>query len=238
MQKAFLSKTVYFVLLFFPFIGNAQAIYEDVVYLKNGSEIHGTIIEQVPNKSLKIMTRDESVFAYKLEEIEKITKEEIEIKGRLDYNKVKKQGYINITELNAGIGSGGITGIETINGYQFKPMISVGLGTGIDVDESDRLTLIPVFVDVRAYMLNKPVSPYMSAQAGYSFSADGANNGGRLVHFAFGVRTYVSVKSALLFSVGYRLQNINYKTTSVYSPYYYENNQNYGYVDFKVGFMF
>lgn len=48
---------------------------EDVVYLKNGSIIRGTIIEQVPNVSLKIQTRDGSVFFYKMEEVEKITKE-------------------------------------------------------------------------------------------------------------------------------------------------------------------
>lgn len=47
----------------------------DVVYLKNGSIIKGTIIEQVPNVSLKIETRDGSVFVYKIEEIEKMTKE-------------------------------------------------------------------------------------------------------------------------------------------------------------------
>jgi hypothetical protein len=48
---------------------------EDVVYLKNGSVIRGTIIEQVPNVSLKIQTRDGSVFVYKMEEVEKMTKE-------------------------------------------------------------------------------------------------------------------------------------------------------------------
>jgi len=48
---------------------------QDVVYLKNGSIIRGLIIEQVPNVSIKIQTSDGSVFFYKMEEIEKITKE-------------------------------------------------------------------------------------------------------------------------------------------------------------------
>jgi hypothetical protein len=51
--------------------------YEDVVYLRNGSEIHGIIIEQVPSESIKIKTKDGSTFVYKMEEIEKMTKEEI-----------------------------------------------------------------------------------------------------------------------------------------------------------------
>jgi len=52
--------------------------YQDVVYLKNGSIIRGMIIEQIPNKTLKIQTRDRSVFVYKYDEIEKITKELVE----------------------------------------------------------------------------------------------------------------------------------------------------------------
>jgi hypothetical protein len=49
---------------------------QDVVYLKNGSIIRGMIIEQVVGKSLKIKTRDGSVFVYAMEEVERITKEE------------------------------------------------------------------------------------------------------------------------------------------------------------------
>ena len=53
-----------------------QAVMEDVVHLKNGSIIRGTIIEQVPNESLKIKTADGSVFVYTMDEVAKITKEE------------------------------------------------------------------------------------------------------------------------------------------------------------------
>ena len=52
---------------------NQQLI--DVVYLKNGSVIKGTIIEVVPNVQLKIQTKDGSIFANKFDEIEKMTKE-------------------------------------------------------------------------------------------------------------------------------------------------------------------
>jgi hypothetical protein len=48
---------------------------QDVVYLKNGSIVRGTIVEQVPNQSLKIQTRDGSVFVYEMAEVTKITKE-------------------------------------------------------------------------------------------------------------------------------------------------------------------
>tara|TARA_R110001592_G_scaffold107256_5_gene300386 strand:+ start:53 stop:577 length:525 start_codon:yes stop_codon:yes gene_type:complete len=49
--------------------------YIDVVYLKNGSIIKGMIIEQIPNISLKIQTVGGSIFVYKMEDVEKMTKE-------------------------------------------------------------------------------------------------------------------------------------------------------------------
>ena len=56
-------------------IAFAQSDYQDVVYLKNGSIIRGIIIEQVPNESLKIETADGNLFVYKIDEVEKMTKE-------------------------------------------------------------------------------------------------------------------------------------------------------------------
>lgn len=54
----------------------SQGRTQDVVYLKNGSVIRGLIIEQVPNKSIKVQARDESIFVYQMDEIEKLGKEE------------------------------------------------------------------------------------------------------------------------------------------------------------------
>jgi TM2 domain-containing membrane protein YozV len=71
-MKTFLLFTLF---VCFSFISLAQQRYEEVVYLKNGSIIRGTVIEQVPNVSLKIQTKDGNVFVYKMEEVEKITKE-------------------------------------------------------------------------------------------------------------------------------------------------------------------
>ncbi len=48
--------------------------YNDIVTLKNGSVIHCKIIEQNPNVSIKVETKDKNIMVYKNEEIEKITK--------------------------------------------------------------------------------------------------------------------------------------------------------------------
>ena len=60
---------------------------EDVVHLKNGSIVRGTIIEQLPGESLKIQTQGGSVFVYTMDEIAKISKEPVEMGGRVDAKK-------------------------------------------------------------------------------------------------------------------------------------------------------
>ena len=50
---------------------------EDVVHLKNGGLIRGTIIEQIPGESLKIKTRDGNVFIYTMDEIAKMSREPV-----------------------------------------------------------------------------------------------------------------------------------------------------------------
>ena len=50
---------------------------EDVVYLKDGGVVRGTIIEQVEGESLRIETAGGNVFAYSMEEIAEITSEPV-----------------------------------------------------------------------------------------------------------------------------------------------------------------
>lgn len=50
---------------------------EDVVHLKSGGLIRGTIIEQIPGESLKIKTRDGNVFIYTMDEIAKMSREPV-----------------------------------------------------------------------------------------------------------------------------------------------------------------
>lgn len=77
MKKLFLV----FTFLIMGIIGNAsaQSQYEDVVYLKNGSIIRGFIIEQTPNESIKIKTAENNIFVYKMDEIQKMSKEELQV---------------------------------------------------------------------------------------------------------------------------------------------------------------
>jgi len=48
---------------------------KDIVYLKNGSVIKGSILEMIPDKTIKIQTADGNIFVYNMSEVEKIGKD-------------------------------------------------------------------------------------------------------------------------------------------------------------------
>jgi hypothetical protein len=73
-----------------------QNNYQDVVYLKNGSIIRGVIIEQVPNKSIKVETADRNVFVYQMNEIEKLTKENANRDSRV-LTSNKRKGFVGLS---------------------------------------------------------------------------------------------------------------------------------------------
>ena len=98
---------------------------EDVVYLKNGSVIHGTIIEQVPNVSVKIKTKDGNVFVYKIEEIEKMTREMRQLSSDEEEttevsNKNKNSGFFFKADASIGFPVGDLAkGWELVFGNNF-----------------------------------------------------------------------------------------------------------------------
>ncbi|MCF8374417.1 MAG: hypothetical protein K9H64_22540 [Bacteroidales bacterium] len=70
-----MKKIAILLLLMFAIASIQAQNYQDVLYLKNGSIIHGTILEQIPGKTIKIETTDNNIFVFQMDEVEKIAKE-------------------------------------------------------------------------------------------------------------------------------------------------------------------
>ena len=198
---------------------SAQVNYDEVVYLKNGSIIHGTIIELVPNESIKIKTTNNDVILFKLDEVEKITREDLksEKHHRLEDNEVKSRGLTNIIEfLYAGgaivkegaafyPGNFPSLGFITVNGYMFNPHLFTGIGLGIQ--GYDEIGFVPIFADVKYYVVKGTMTPFVSFDAGYSFStneiATGGNTkfrGGAYSNLSIGMKFFTKKSQALAFS--------------------------------------
>jgi hypothetical protein len=118
--------------------------YLDVVYLKNGSVIRGTIIEQIPNESIKIETNDDSIFVYSMDGIEKITKipqtPKRAIRETRNLNSSPRmprtgtglqRGYKGMLDFGYSFGDMNRIHLNYINGVQATPYFSFGVGTGI-----------------------------------------------------------------------------------------------------------
>lgn len=170
----------------------AQGNYRDVVHLKDGSIIKGIIVEQVPGKQLKIETTDGSVFVYQMNEIEKMTKEQIGRSGmragskhsnfssptakgrmvvsgstRLSYSSVKNEAdYGNFKSDN------------DMNEFNFKPSIGWFVADGFaiafnidyesskqedDGDEYKESTLM-VGPSVRYYFGSSNIKPFIQGE--------------------------------------------------------------------------
>jgi len=199
----------------------AQQSYQDVVYLKNGSIIRGTIIEQVPNVSLKIETADKSVMVYKMDEIEKISKEPIlNTNPKSGSSSGVKPGYCGILNIGYGFGIGesskGINSLnlDFINGFQLFPYFSVGLGTGVKVwfikDITEKPIFIPAFVNLRGHFLKGNISPYLGIDLGYCWEVSPITQGlGLLFSPTLGVSFKVGEMSRINLGTGYSMIRIS-----------------------------
>lgn len=129
-------------LMMAPFALFAQNGMQDVIYLKDGSIYKGMIIETVPNVSYKIKSRDGNVFAVKVEDIEKITKEEGERSANRGYGwgyhrwrgdsatyAPREKGYFNEVQVLIENVQGGV---RMVNGYKFNRFAYLGIGFGVD----------------------------------------------------------------------------------------------------------
>lgn len=217
---------------------------QDVIYLKNGSVIRGIIVEQIPNESIKMETRDGNLFVYKLDEISKLTKEN-EVKGSAKKS-LKGNGYMGIVEVGYGIDAGGdlakLTNINRvnvsiINGYKFNPYLYLGLGTGIIyyTGDADELS-IPLYTYFKANFINNKVSPFASMSLGYIMNTkEDAFFSGLLLEPAVGVNFSVSQRNNISFSLSYALHQTEYY---YYNGYYNEESELAGAITFKLGFSF
>ena len=127
-MKFFFSTLI--MLSLFTIISAAQET-EDVVYLKNGSIIRGTITELTPNINLKIETRDGSLFVFKMSEVEKVVKEPVLMQS---LQTTEKKGITTFSETQQAAFGGLLLGAHSSLGMNLPFIGAMGLyDTEIDL---------------------------------------------------------------------------------------------------------
>lgn len=221
-------------MLALPVIMMAQSPSNQTIYLKNGSVIKGTIIEEIPNKSYTVQTADQSTFVFAIEDVEKIVwfsptpsqglfrfKPEITpgIKEVSPYqlsfdlifgtpiNNDDYQYYDNLSGLNA-------TFL-----YQMTSNFSIGVGTGIE--GYDGLNWIPVFMEFRSEVQHGITTPFLYGRIGYNNPSMHSNyrnyNGGIMAGLGVGAKTKISQSTTLSLNIGYRYQALGYEEYVYYA---------------------
>ena len=191
---------------------------QETIYLKNGTVVHGTIVEYVPNTSYTIVTGDGNRFVFEIEDIARITwdlpaegdqhaPQDADPKPKVDMFRVGYQGLVE-TGLGAGMGTYGIDvfKLDFINGYRFNPNLFIGGGIGYrHIMAKDGLSFLPIFANVRGNLAPKgKVIPYGSFNLGVAFnSSDGLSEGGLMVNPSFGILINRFSNYMLHASIGY-----------------------------------
>lgn len=190
---------------------------EDVVYLKNGGIIRGVIIEQIPNKTVKIQTRDMNVFVFKMEEVEKITKEQ-SYNPRLQYRKRELGNYFSIQGLlGPGLGyyklntlnyNNNIIGANVALGFRVAERFSGSLMLGIN--KFNNFSTAPFGFEFRYELTNKKVSPTLNLGIGYS-KYTATRGGFFLFNPSAGLNIQVDGKTSLLIDLGYMSRKVDFR---------------------------
>lgn len=248
-------KTIKFFIpvLFLLFItGNiwAQSSMQDVVYLKNGSIIKGSIIEIIPDKYIKIEVLGGSIYVYTMNEIEKCVKEpnsnttqiiqeEVVIEKQIEskptpiiqQNQIPdnedvgvKKGYFGGFEFGEGVSFGDMEGplrIKLSILNGYRINPYLALGVGFGLRAYPGETaMLPFYFHARTNFLNKRTSPYLSLDLGYAFTTSSNYKGGLLFSPTFGVSKRLKNRTSLNLGLSYELQGLRH------NYYYYDY---YGY---------
>lgn len=222
-----------------------QSQYEDVVYLKNGSIIRGVITEQIPNESIKIEISNGSIFVYRMDEIERIVREPVQVRsGGRDRTRNASDyepGYEVSVDLGYQIGTGdwGLDRIklDIINGYRINPYIFLGLGTGWRYYHQIEDALVPIFLNFKVNFIQSQMSPFLELSTGYSLNASRNFKGeGAFIAPTIGVDFPISDGTKMNVGLSYETQRLHRELYIYYlgdGPGYYERHPNsYNLIDF------
>lgn len=150
----------------------------DAVHLKNGSQMVGLVVETVPEEYVRLVTYDGSIFVFRMDEIEVITKtygrwSRIYRRSLRDFGSFNKpKGYFGIAEVGVApmfLSENIRIGVSLINGYRVSHNFALGLGTGFMFYPQGAEYTIPLFLHLRSDFFDRARTPFVSLNVGGQF---------------------------------------------------------------------
>lgn len=145
-----------------------QKDMDDVVFLKNGSKIHGRILQVYPDSMVQIKQEGGSVWIFPMKDVRMIAKEE-KIRQRpyinslTGYQTGASIGFLVRSGSNNNLSSKAPLTVHVLNTYGITPAISAGAGVGL---EFFQVTHMPLYLDLRYYYNRRSYASYLFMQGG------------------------------------------------------------------------
>ena len=201
----------------------------DIVWLKDGSKLRGTILKWDLERGMefKLLTGAEILIPKK--DIHRVMQDipsadgssfgNTYVKPPKIYNFKEKGWYQNSSGFINFSFSGG-AGIHHAMGYRFNRLFGVGLGTGIETHDFDAVrNIIPIYAEVRGFLLPKKITPYYAFKIGYGIALRDEFRGTIRAHGGIHISPEVGVRFgagdvSYYLGLEYKLQNATYTSQS------------------------
>ncbi len=167
------SAIIICVILGFSFYGIAQdaSEYNDKIYLKNGSILQGKLLAYSVKDSVTFTLNGSQPITFPVSLIKKIKMGDGNKNTVATYQFRENACYARtqISSLYRKDNSG--LSVSQAFGYQYRSWLAIGAGIGIDnYYKEEGNDLMPVFIEMRSYLLKQNASPYVALRYGYSFA--------------------------------------------------------------------
>lgn len=197
---------------------------EAIVYLKDGSQVEGEILNWMPGYIIEIKTSWSEKVTFRQEDIKKVIQKSTIKQGfTVPYNFREKGVYYSFKAQmitgNPGSRANDVNGIgiSVSAGHRFNRHISIGGGIGYDqyVWNSGE-KLIPFFAEVGGFTHQSNNSLMYNLQIGYSLAKEDEDyllshaKGGIMIYPAIGIRFGRNENIKYTFDVGYKFQKAEF----------------------------
>jgi hypothetical protein len=220
---------------------------DDVVYLKNGSEVRGRILQVYPDSVVQIMQAGGSIWNFPMQDIQMIAKEQklrqkaavTDLKG---YQFGAGLGFLVRSGSNSTSFKAPLT-VHVLNTYGITPAISAGAGVGL---EFFQVTQLPVYLDLRYYYNRRSYASFVFMQGGAMVplghkqrDLDGSNYKGKtgyLLNPGIGFLLPLNEKTAFSISFSYRYHELRSVRETPLTDY--QRTEKMNRFNIQLGFLF
>lgn len=219
----------------------------DIVYLKDGSVIYGTITFYDATESLTIKSNDGIDFEFPIDKVLRMEKgisssmrKALKKRPSRDSKSSRGvsrgyQGYFDLGQnYDVGGDSSTITEFLTSHGFRFNPYIFLGGGVGLHYYSVTEEFYIPMFTNFRVDFLNKRISPYFDLKVGSLVN----NGGGLFLSPSLGVKFNFGKRVGLNLSVNYNFQALEDVYIDNSWSYYNDDSYYIHAIGFRIGLEF